>query len=252
MKRLLSPVFSLLPLLPILLALGLPLSASATSLPEFKAVYATEWKGIKLGEIVIRLTREQGECYRYESEAKPVAMVRLFYGKPREISRFCVVDGTVEPRQFVYEAGKDSFRLDFNWNVHKVFGGEGERDLPDGAQDRLGMHQAVRLWVIQHVDDPPEQPYTFIMVQDDKMDKYQLALREKETVEVPNGTFDAVRLERVDRKDRIARFWLAESREYMPVKVETGKNGNVELKMSLRKFEIIEREPADTSDEAGR
>ncbi|MDT0496249.1 DUF3108 domain-containing protein [Algiphilus sp. W345] len=246
MKRL------LLPLLPILLALGLPLSASATTLPEFKAVYAAEWKGIKLGEIVIRLTREQAECYRYESEAKPVALVRMFYGKPQEISRFCLVDGAVEPRQFVYEAGKDSFQLDFNWNVHKVFGGEGERDLPEDAQDRLGMHQAVRLWVIQHVDDPPEEPYAFTVVQDHKMDKYQLVLRGKETVEVPNGTFDAVRLERVDRKDRIARFWLAESREYMPVKVETGKDGDVELKMSLREFKMIEREPSDTaSDDAG-
>ena len=69
---------------------------------------------------------------------------------------------------------------------------------------------------------------------------------------MPNGTFDAVRLERVDRKDRIARFWLAESREYMPVKVETGKDGDVELKMSLREFKMIEREPSDTaSDDAG-
>lgn len=234
----------------LLLPAGLPaLAWAGQTLPEFRAVYEAEWKGLHLGDIVIQLAREQGDCYRYQSQAKPVAMVRMFYGKPREISRFCVVDGQVQPHQFVYQAGKDSFQLDFNWRAQKVFGGIGERELPGDAQDRLGMHQAVRLWVMEQGSALPEEPFRFTMVQDDKMDRYALSLTGIESVTVPNGEFEALKLERVDRPDRIARFWLAETRDYMPVKVETGKE-DVQLRMSLKSFETYESE-AEPADDTG-
>lgn len=220
------------------LLLVLPWAVQAQPLPEFRAVYDTQWKGLHLGEIVISLHREQGQCYRYESQARPVALVRMFYGKPRELSRFCIVDGKVQPRQFVYEAGEDSFELNFDWGARKVVGGEGERDLPEDAQDRLGLQQAVRLWVMEQAGAQPSPPFRFTLVQEDKMDQYELRLTGTETVEVPDGRFEALRLDRTDRDDRIARFWLAASRDYMPVKVETGKE-EVDLRMSLKSFERL-------------
>lgn len=205
------------------------------ALPTFEAVYAATWKGLKLGEIVLELKREGEYCYRYRSTAKPRAMVRMFYGEPQETSHFCLVDGEVRPVRFVYDHGEDSFELDFDSIEGEVRGAGQTRELPDNAQDRFGMHQAVRAWIMSQAPEPPEGDYVFTMVEDDRMAKYTLRVTGEEQVRVPAGRYHSFVLERVDDR-KINRFWVAPEADYMPVKVETGRDGSIQLRMELQRF----------------
>ena len=213
-------------------------------LPTFKAVYAATWNGIKLGEITLELEREGTYCYRYQSHARPRAMVRMFYGEPAETSHFCLVDGAVKPVRFRFDHGDDSYELDFD-TVDSVVRGAGEtRELPDNAQDRFGMHQAVRAWIMRQAPEPPAGDFTFSMVEDDRIAEYTLRVTGEESVKVPAGSYDAFLLERIDPR-RIGRFWVAPGADYMPVKVENGKDGDVQLTMELLRYT-----PKDDAPEA--
>jgi hypothetical protein len=226
------------PWLLLLLCIYLPVQASEPRLPELRMAYATTWNGIKLGEVIVSLKPGEGaDCYHYESQSNPVGMVRMFYGKPREVSEFCIRKGRVVPQRFSFvnpadEA--DNFTLNFDLAAGKVMGGVGERDIPANAQDRFGLQQAVRLWVIQHAGKNDKETVEFAMVDDDRIKTYRFAITAYEEVEVPAGKFETVLVQRVDDPRKTSKFWLAPSRDYMPVKVEQVKSGDSELRMVLK------------------
>lgn len=213
--------------------------AAEPQLPELHLKYAVTWRGMGLGSATITLKRHgEPDCYRYESLSDPSGLVRMFYGKPHEISDFCVGGGKVVPRRFEFRGPKDdSFTLEFDTAAGKVRGGaKGVRDLPPDAQDRFAIQQAVRLWVLEHLDsEPGAVTAEFTMVDDRRIKRYRFAIAGRERVEVPAGRFDDVVLvQRVDDPKKTTKFWLAPARDYMPVKVEQVKQGTVELRMVLR------------------
>ena len=219
----------------LLMLLAGPALAAEPKLPELSLAYAAAWNGITLGDIVVTLKPEgAADCYRYESSSNPVGLVRMFYGKPRETSEFCIAGGKVVPKHFAYERGDDSFTLDFD--LGKVKDGRGNvRDIPANAQDRFGLQQAVRLWVLERERSQNPGSVEFAMVDDEHVRTYRFAITGRERVELPAGAFETVKVERVDNPNRISRFWIAPEVGWMPVKVETGKNGKVQLRMELRK-----------------
>lgn len=228
-------------LLGLALACGAAFAAAAEPvLPELHLKYDVTWRGMGLGSATITL-KAHGDagCYRYESLTEPVGLVRMFYGRPREISDFCVRGGRVVPRRFEYQQpkGDDSFTLEFDAVAGKVRGGaKGERDLPADAQDRFGIQQAVRLWVLGNLQaEPGARSAEFAMVDERRIKRYRFAVTGREVVQVPAGRFDnAVLVQRVDDPKKSVRFWLAPARDYMPVKVEQVREGKVELRLVLR------------------
>lgn len=214
--------------------------AAEPKLPELNLTYAASWKGMGLGDIVITLRPEGGDdCYRYESRTEPIGLVRMFYGKPRETSDFCVSSGRVAPRRFSFTNPKNkegSFTLEFDTAAGKVRDGRGTvRDIPANAQDRFAMQQAVRLWALAQLQaEPGAETVEFTMVDDRRIKAYRFAVAGREQIEVPAGRFNALRVERVGNSSRRTRFWLATERDYMPVMVEQTKNGSTELRMLLK------------------
>ena len=217
-------------------------AAAEPKLPELHLTYAVAWRGMGLGSAVITLAPHgAADCYRYETVSEPVGLVRMFVGKPRETSEFCVRGGKLVPQRFVFKNPKDedeSFELEFDVAAGKVRGGsKGVRDLPANAQDRFGIQQAVRLWVLGHLNDAPgAQAAEFAMVDERRIRQYRFVITGREDVQVPAGRFDnAVLVQRVDdKKNKATKFWLAPTRDYMPVKVEQVKEGTVELRMVLK------------------
>lgn len=214
-------------------------NAAEPKLPELRLAYATTWNGISLGDVIVSLKPgESADCYRYESQSDPVGMVRMFYGKPREISEFCVRNGRVVPQRFSFVNPKndgENFTLEFDMAAGKVRGGAGEpRDVPAIAQDRFGLQQAVRLWVIEHARKNDKETVEFAMVDDRRIRTYRFAITAYEEIEVPAGRFETVLVQRVDDPKKTSKFWLAPARDYMPVKVEQIKNGDTGLRMLLR------------------
>lgn len=212
--------------------------AAEPVLPPLTAQYSVEWSGISLGDATVTLKpADTPGCYRYESATKPIGMVRWIYGSPYELSEFCIEKNRVVPKHFVFanpKREKDGFTLDFDWKTKFVSSNRVEpRALPDNAQDRFGMQQAVRLWVLQNLDKPDPGTVEFTLVEDDRMKVYKFAIIGREKLKVPAGEFDTVLVQRVDDPRKTMKFWLAPLRDYMPVKVERIKDGDSQFKMVL-------------------
>ena len=191
-----------------------------------------------LGEMVITLEPEGGPgCYRYRSVSKPVGLVRMFYGAPSETSEFCVVDGRVVPQRFEFHHPKnagESFTLEFDTPGKVVKSSRGDvRPLPENAQDRFGLHQAVRLWLMQGAarENPGEAEFT--LVDEDRARHYRFGLTGRTRLRTAAGTFDTLVVERINDKRKITRFWIAPDVGYMPVQVERIKDGKVQFRMVL-------------------
>jgi hypothetical protein len=216
-----------------------PLAALAAEpqLAEIDVHYSVTYTGIGLGRATIQLTRmDGGNCYRYESITDPIWLVVMLYGAPHETSEFCIVNGKVVAKRFEFVNPKreqDSFRLEFDPARHTVRGfPRGDvREVPPDAQDRFGLQQAVRLWVLKHLDDKDPGTVEFPTVDDTRVARYTFAIKGRETVDTPAGTFDTVRVERIDDPKKTMKFWLAPERDYMPVKVHI--KGKVEIHMAL-------------------
>jgi hypothetical protein len=202
--------------------------------------YDVTWSGIPLGEGVISLKPQADGCFLYESSTDPIALVRWTYGAPRETSQFCLQDGRIVSQQFSYDNDKrekDSFRLDFDWDQQRVrtlrAGEMTLRDLPEQAYDRFVIREAVRMWVIRNAAGEAPDQAEFVLVNEDRIRSYKFAVIGPETVSTPAGTFETIRVDRVDSETRPFHYWFAPSRDYIPVKLEHLKKDKVELRMTL-------------------
>ncbi|MFT4045414.1 MAG: DUF3108 domain-containing protein [Solimonas sp.] len=217
---------------------------AAAALPEgFWAAradrYSVEWGSVSLGDGTIALTPAGDGCFDYRSSTSPVAVVRWTYGSPSEASRFCVQDGLVRPQHFQYSNDKrsgDDFSIDFDARMQRaklIKGGVvAEIKAPDPSYDRFSIREAVRLWVAQNAGQiGAEKDFDFI--DEDKLRTYRFRIEAHETVQVPAGKFDALRVVRIDNPKKSYRYWLAPSRDYVPVKIEHINKGKTELRMAL-------------------
>ncbi|MGH8444725.1 MAG: DUF3108 domain-containing protein [Solimonas sp.] len=201
--------------------------------------YSVEWGSISLGEGTISLKSKGDGCYDYESTTDPIAVVRWTYGAPHESSEFCVQDHLVRPRRFAYANDKrsdDNFSLDFDPRTQRakmIRGGNVvEIKVPDPAYDRFSIREAVRLWAAENADQIGAEK-DFAFVDEDKLRNYRFAIQARETVQTPAGSFETLRVARIDNPKKSYRYWLAPSRNFVPVKIEHINKGKVELRMAL-------------------
>ena len=228
----------------VLLALGCvlagPLRAEEPKLPVLNLTYAVSWKGISLGDATVTLKPEGGpDCYHYSSLTEPIGLVRMFYGKPQETSDFCVSDGRVVPRRYAFSnPGNEgsAYTLEFDSKAGKVRDGKGgTRDIPANAQDRLGIQQAMRLWVLAHLQaQPGAETVDFSQIDDTNIRTYRFAITGREDIRTPAGLYKTVLVQRIDNPDITSKFWLAPEHDYMPVRFEQVRGGNV-TRFVLRK-----------------
>lgn len=214
-------------------------SAHAGSLAPTQLAYDVAYGSTTLGSGTLTLTAEPGDCYHYELATNPIGIVRWLYGSPKETSNFCVKDGAVVPSTMSFsnpKRSKDGFALSFDFAQGLVLGGRnGPLQIKPGTLDRLSVQQAARLWVKTHIND--KHPGTLVTpIADHKRVKaYTFAIKGKGQVKTAAGSFEAVRFERIDDPKTTLRFWLAPSKDYMPVKVEQVEDGEAKVNLSLQK-----------------
>jgi hypothetical protein len=212
-----------------------PVSAQ---LAPFDVTYDVSLGGFGVGQMNIRL-EPQGEagCYRYTIESHPNMFVSAIYGSPNQLSLFCVRDGVIRSQHFesvLPGDDKQSYKLDFDWNRHVVSDDKGGvREIPDDAIDSIALQQLVRLWVRAHANDANPPIAEFTMVDRKNLTHYKFKLTGHEKVETPAGSFDTLRLERIDNPNKIGRFWAAPARDYIPVITETKSDRKPMVRMEL-------------------
>lgn len=213
--------------------------SQSSSLVPHDIAYTLSRGRLTLGDARFRLAPEGGkDCWRYEYQARPSGLARLFIGEVSERSDFCVIDGEVRSQRFEFtRADKDSenFTLEFDWEQRVVRSSRGElRELQPGMVDRLAMQLAVQEWVVARGGEPGPAEVGFTKVEDDRVRAYRFAVKARETLSLPSGTVATVRVERTDDKRKSTRFWLDPARNYAAIQVEQTKDGDEQLKMVAR------------------
>lgn len=203
---------------------------AAQTLPAIDVHYLVSWGGLGVGKVDVSLKPDVGaDCYQYTTISHPTALARSLYGAPSESSQFCVKNGQIRSRHFnsvLPSDAKQTYALNFDWEKHTVTDQSGQtRMIPENAVDSFALQQAVRLWVVAHANDVNPPIAEFDMADRKNLTHYQFKLSGHEAVETHDGTFDALKMERIDNPKKEGLFWLAAERDYMPVKITT-RSGN--------------------------
>ncbi|MGQ0503078.1 MAG: DUF3108 domain-containing protein [Panacagrimonas sp.] len=214
-------------------------AAPAAELIPSEATYALSRGPLTLGEARFRLAPfgDPG-CWRYEYDARPSGLAKLFIGELSERSDFCIVDGALHSQYFEFKRSdkpKDNFSLTFNWRDGVVRSSIGElRPLESGMIDRLAMQIEVQRWVIDQGGKVGSEEKVVTKLDEDRVKTYRFRITGNETIDAPAGKFACVRVERVDDKKKSTRFWLAPGRDYVAVRVEQVKEDSEQIKMLLK------------------
>jgi hypothetical protein len=198
-----------------------------------------------LGKGLIQL-RNAGTpgCYFYSQEAFPKSWLRWLSGDILEQSNFCVQNDAIKPVAYRYNrdgvgAGKENLSLRFDWAKHEAIDQTGQvRVLEDGMLDRLSLQLALRDWLLAERSRGGAEPTgeREVRFPDRKgIESYRFQVRAHERVETPAGSFDTVRLDRVDNPKRRAQFWLSPRHQYIVVKAEQQREDDPVLRLVLSK-----------------
>jgi hypothetical protein len=228
-----------------ILATGLLLAAGAAraedaALPSLDYTYAGNFSGLSIGDVNVSL-KPEGEvgCYRYTTISKPTGFVRALYGSPNQFSTFCVKDGHIVSKRFEAKLEgdeKQSYTLDFSADGTSVTDENGvKREIPAGTVDNFSLQQAVRLWVIAHAKDTNPPIAEFDMVDRKNITHYKFQLSGHEQVQTPAGTFDTIKMERIDNPKKVGLFWIAPAKDMMPVKITTQSGSAPAVELILKK-----------------
>ncbi len=217
----------------------LPLSALAAEplLPLSDDTYEVSWREYALGDGQVTLEKSaRANCYRYRSVTDPIGLVKMFYGSPSETSEFCVVGGRVRPTHFEFNGkGSDSYTLDFDWKKRRLRGGDlPERLLSADSVDHFSIQQAVRLWVIRNAGKKSPGNLKLMLAEKNGESPYTFAIRGRETIEVPAGSFNCIRVDLVGHERKKIHYWIAPERDWSLVKLEHIKDKKQQMMLVLK------------------
>ncbi len=226
-------------LLPVLLLV--PGLGSASVIEPFTAVYDVKFSGLS-GETVTSLSKTDGDRWVFENRTRALGIARL--ARPRDAvdrSTFSYSDGQPKPYSFESEDGtrrnKRGSTINFDWdsgNAAASYRDESRTiEIEDGVLDRQLMQVAMMQDLARGVT---EASYTVIDRHDKK--QYDINVLGRETIEVPAGTFEALRIERRrPGSSRSTVMWCAPELSYLTVRMEQLKEDKTIAILELTEIE---------------
>lgn len=181
------------------------------------------------------------EGYSADSVLKAAGIASWFVrGDVTEHSEFSIVEDGVRPLVYhsVDKISKDDKFMDFvfDWEQNQVSGKiNGEDfviDLQGRAHDRVSLQYELMLDLL---NDSRTAEYT--LVDDDEIKSLHVTYLGTETVKVPYGKFQAIKIQhRKEKSDRVTTLWCVEELDYLPVKIEQHRNGKLAVRAVLNKY----------------
>ncbi|HET9445591.1 MAG TPA: DUF3108 domain-containing protein [Steroidobacteraceae bacterium] len=217
--------------------------AEAAAPRPFSATYAVSYRGVGAGTVTFDFAHDAATGrYIYETHASPSALARLFVSKAAmERSVMEIDEAGTRPIEWRLDDGKagkeDDGHLHFDWSRKLVTGVvEGhtiELATEPGTQDRSSISIAVTTSLLRGVE-----PGTIPLIDDNRIKRYTYTKKEAATVDSALGKIDTVVYESTrEGSSRTARFWMAPSLEFLPVRAEQIRKGKVETVMVLQKVD---------------
>jgi len=232
-------------LVPILLGISAIAAAptgSSQPLPEtVKLTYEVRLYETELGNLVTELNRE-GDTYEVLAETRAEGLAAILLGGTlREKCRFSVSDSMeVRPRQYTIEKeGSDAYShsAEFLWEQMKVKYVSGRSlDIPLAG---YVIDNCTVPYAFAAADKIALKEYPYIHILGGKhLRHYEDIQISRETVEVPAGEFDTVRIDqqRVGSGDKKLSIWVAPSKQNIAVRIEERRKFRVTT-MELSKSE---------------
>jgi hypothetical protein len=239
----------------LLLAASLCGAVHAAPLPDFSASYELRIGSLRIGTSTVRLENRPDDGYRYESRSTPTPLVAwLLKDKLHEISSGTFASNGVRPDQYHYSrSGGKKEREDelvFDWQSMRVSndveGSRWEMDIPASTLDKLASQLGMMLALDQGKTD-----ITFNIADDKKLKKYRFQVVGKETLELPAGTFETVKILKLrENKNRETFVWCAPALNYLPVRIWQREKDDTEYESELAEFSESLRLADQTSQPA--
>lgn len=233
------------PLSRLLLVMGLwlgalPTFAGGNALPDplstFRAEYRVSNGSVQLGTTAISLESDNGG-WHYRSVTEATGLASLFVsGQAIESTRLEPHNGRLRPTVYDHTDPdeENNVRVDFDWGARTATArdAEGTRTLDleahtlDGFSATLAMIQAVARG---------EEDIRITAIDDDgEHDTLVFRQSGRESIGVPFGTFDTVRVERVRKgKERETITWLAPELDWVAVRIDQRKDGQLTGRLEL-------------------
>lgn len=155
--------------------------------------------------------------------------VSLFLlGSRSQTSAGRITDRGLEPSRFNDKARKEqSAQLAFDQNLAHFSTGAPDAAIAPGAQDRLSVFlQLSALLAAAPQRYPAGTQISFITVSARRADRWTFRVGETETLDLPSGSTQALRLDKIAAAgdDQQASLWLAPSMQYLPVRIRLAQD----------------------------
>jgi len=209
-KHLLQLVFALL-------AVGSTLTAQATSLQPYRAIYTTTYKG---------MTADAEQILQPTSATQFVLSrnIKTMFVKLAETSEFTIGVNGLQSSRYTYIRGglasKKNIEQLFQWQKNNLQVTENSRVLQVAIAppllDKLNYTEAVR-WQLLNAATPPKN-LTVKFADRHHLKQYDFVVAGKDDITLPSGKVGAVRLERhIPEENRHTLIWFAPSMDYLLV-----------------------------------
>ena len=231
--------------IPLLLVTALLLScaAHAASLPDFEASYQLTRGNLRIGTSTTRLVNQENNGYLYESRSWPISWVSWFLNdKLHETSSGRLDENGLRPLSYHYSrsGGKKEREasLTFDWNAmtvaNHVEDSRWKMDIPVGTLDKLASQLGMMLALGRGETD-----ITFNIADGGKLKQYRFKVLEHETLELPAGQFNTVKLTVLrDNNKRETYLWCAPQLNYLPVRIWQREKDDAIYQSDLESFTV--------------
>jgi len=211
-------------------------------LPAHEAVYEVLRRGSKIGEVHVSLGPDDQGIWLFDTETVATArLARMLRVSAEESAHFVWRNGDVVMltyRQVARAPTRTRFwqhALDWEAGISRTKTYEGDLDIPiePGLLDPLTL----RLQLAVALQDPANrgQDLHFRVLERDEVEDQHFLYQSHESVDVPAGCFNAIRMQRFRREGSSRNYdsWHAEAFHWLPLRILQTKDDEPELDIRL-------------------
>lgn len=224
------------------------MAADNAPLPAHEATYEVLRHGKKVGELMVALEQLDNGVWHYRSDTKATAWWARAINASAEESAHFVWQGDRIVMLTYHHAQQApannrffQHRTDWEAGTTEVRTEDGHQtiELVDNMVDPLSL----RLQLAVNLADEAKRRSThdFTLLDRDEVKHKQYTFDGEESIEVPAGCFDAVRLRRIEKpgSDKKNLSWHAADFHWMPVRILRQEDGKDKLDVRLMETDLV-------------
>ena len=210
-------------------------------LPPFTADYRVMRNDLTIGTSRVTLAQHKDGSFEYESLTGAAGVLAWIFQKDRirEHSQWVMHNDMVRPLEYRYENTGEGERrteqLIFDWNTFNVR--QTARDptwqmqVPEGTLDKVTMNLALMIDLQGQKKD-----FSYAIADDAKLRRYQFEIVDRQSIFVPAGRFETVKIKRTrEKKSQSTFIWCAPALHYLPVQIDNRKDDGTVYRSVLTK-----------------